>query len=59
KRADLQSRYPQQLWLRLSGCLSDARNEKLTRQNSLLLRPGVFTTPLFHFYICISGKSSV
>ncbi|EFK00770.1 hypothetical protein HMPREF9548_04530, partial [Escherichia coli MS 182-1] len=59
KRADLQSRYPQQLWLRLSGCLSDARNEKLTLQNSLLLRPGVFTTPLFHFYICISGKSSV
>ncbi len=51
--------YPQQLWLRLSGCLSDARNEKLTLQNSLLLRPGVFTTPLFHFYICISGKSSV
>ncbi|STE54590.1 antitoxin of the YeeV-YeeU toxin-antitoxin system; CP4-44 prophage [Escherichia coli] len=43
----------------LSGCLSDARNEKLTLQNSLLLRPGVFTTPLFHFYICISGKSSV
>ena len=49
QRADLQSRYPQQLWLRLSGCLSDARNEKLTLQNSLLLRPGVFTTPLFHF----------
>ncbi|MCZ5460001.1 DeoR family transcriptional regulator, partial [Escherichia coli] len=24
------------LWLRLSGCLSDARNEKLTLQNSLL-----------------------
>ena len=41
------------MWLRLSGCLSDARNEKLTLQNSLLLRPGVFTTPLFHFYICI------
>ena len=33
--------------------------KKLTLQNSLLLRPGVFTTPLFHFYICISGKSSV
>ncbi|HAH3337942.1 TPA: toxin of the YeeV-YeeU toxin-antitoxin system, partial [Escherichia coli] len=28
------------MWLRLSGCLSDARNEKLTLQNSLLLRPG-------------------
>nr|MDN1656498.1 toxin of the YeeV-YeeU toxin-antitoxin system [Escherichia coli] len=37
------------MWLRLSGCLSDAQNEKLTLQNSLLLRPGVFTTPLSHF----------
>ncbi len=26
---------------------------KLTLQNSLLLRPGVFTTPLFHFYLHI------
>ncbi len=59
EREEFRVLYPQQLWLRLSGCLSDARNEKLTLQNSLLLRPGVFTTPLFHFYICISGKSSV
>ncbi|MXF14119.1 toxin of the YeeV-YeeU toxin-antitoxin system, partial [Escherichia coli] len=37
------------MWLRLSGCLSDARNEKVNHQNNLLLRPGVFTTPLPHF----------
>ncbi|OWS82654.1 toxin of the YeeV-YeeU toxin-antitoxin system, partial [Escherichia coli] len=37
------------MWLRLSGCLSDARNEKVNHQNNLLLRPGVFTTPLSHF----------
>ncbi|EGB86175.1 hypothetical protein HMPREF9542_04404, partial [Escherichia coli MS 117-3] len=49
KKADLRSRHPRQLWLRLYGCLSDARNEKVTLQNNLLLRPGAFTTPLFHF----------
>ncbi|EFJ65724.1 hypothetical protein HMPREF9547_03078, partial [Escherichia coli MS 175-1] len=33
----------------LSGCLSDARNEKVNHRNNPLLRPGAFTTPLFHF----------
>lgn len=53
------SEYPGLLWLRLSGCLSDARNENVNQQDNPLLRPGAFITPLSHFYICISGKFSV
>ncbi|HAJ1992737.1 TPA: toxin of the YeeV-YeeU toxin-antitoxin system, partial [Escherichia coli] len=37
------------MWLRLYGCLSDARNEKVNHRNNRLFRPGAFTTPLFHF----------
>ncbi|EFN8469684.1 toxin of the YeeV-YeeU toxin-antitoxin system, partial [Escherichia coli] len=37
------------MWLHLSGCLSDVRNEKVNHRNNPLLRPGVFTTPLSHF----------
>ena len=32
-----------------SGCLSDAPKRKVNHRNNLLLRHGVFTTPLFHF----------
>ncbi|PPW22255.1 toxin of the YeeV-YeeU toxin-antitoxin system, partial [Escherichia coli] len=37
------------MWLRLSGCLSDARNENVNHRNNPLLQPGVFTTPLSRF----------
>ena len=41
QRADLQSRYPQQLWLRLYGCLSDTgtRNHLITPNISPLALP--------------------
>ena len=49
ERTDLRSRHLQLLWLRLSGCLSDARNKNVNHQDNPLLQPGTFITPLSHF----------